>query len=136
VSWAIITITMSRLLIKIRRPRRKQVEDIQWPTGDKVTTITVTTTDGDISPGLNGMPRSQSSLDSNDGHFHSRAERGDQQQHRELIWSGEVFKHDRWSLAVPLHLNTVYTIDSRPFSSNSSHTLLSSSTSTSSSRGE
>lgn len=91
ISWAIITVTMSRLMLKIRRPRRKQVEKFEWPTGNTITAITVTQTDNDSGTNPSGVPIAISHLTPNVPGFSV-----DGPDHRQQIqWNGEVFKHER-----------------------------------------
>jgi len=129
VSWAIITVTMSRLMLKIRRPRPKQVETFEWPTGNTITAITVTQTDdgsGVTSP--SGVPISISHLTPNVAHLTV----ADGPDHRKQVhWNGEVFKHERSCLcilctstpAIPPQADALFRSDPSPIAPSSKRTI-------------
>jgi hypothetical protein len=100
ITWAIITVTMSRLMLHLRRPQRESVKEFEWPTGNTITAITLTETDRDLDDSRAGVPASLTHLSPNaDKQVATRTGR---QAARRLVWSGEVFQHEQDLPIIPL----------------------------------
>jgi len=147
ISWAIITVTMSRLMLKIRRPRRETVQEFSWPTGNTITAITATEIDLRSNFDQGGVPIALSHLSPNAGRPRQEGPRSESGGQPTFLWSGEVFKHERgcicglcagWSPAIPPQLDAALRADPFPSSSKlvttiSNHSVGTSSSATSSS---
>lgn len=114
---------MSRLVLRIRKPS-EQVAMFEWPTGSTITAITVTTSDDGhrFDPMAMGVPAELS-------HFMPNSSGSDT---ADVVWSGELFKHGKYSAAIPLQLQSVLasspgSSSSKPFRSSSSFASTSSS---------
>jgi len=140
ISWAVITVTMSRLMLRIRRPHHEKIQEFKWPTGNTITAITITQTDrGTAAVDGEGVPIALSHLSpSANQQIAGDIERGGRPA---VLWFGEVFKHERscicglctGSPAISSQLDTLFRADPLPSSSKLATTVSSQSASSSSS---
>ena len=132
--------TMSRLMLKIRRPsRHEKVQEYRWPTGNTITAITVTQTDqGSAAVDGEGVPIALSHLNPRADQLVGRVlEHGGRSA---VLCSGGVFGHERsricglctGSPVIP-HSDTISRADPLPLSSKLATTVSSQSASSSSS---